>query len=454
MTSFSRFNSNIILFIVSFVMLSLNFSGHLLSTLPLKKFLDGEFPSERFAFSRLVYNLEHGTEAAGGFLLRYEDAEPLYKSVDRDDYTAFKEKVTQESESTTQAYYSHAGLQDDLVFPLWQGLENLKAHILKNAREGSRWHKRLQTLDWYYYNLISQTIIALVNALVIGLFVLWVGKSFKPAHGWLVLAMLLLLSPVLTFYGRSIWWMMWSWFLPMMITLWGLYGCKENRPKLVRNIVLAFMVMIAIFTKTAMGYEFVSTIMVSALVPVVFYAVLNSWRFWQWVRVSIIFGVACFVGFVMAVLYHWNLIEALGRDPAQFFQSHFEMRSSGGETLSPDSVMYKSTQASLLSVILGYLIKTKELSIPQIILMVPLLVWLKKNIKTKRFDFYKKWSKIDQAFVASISVSLLGGISMLMILKGHAYIHGYDIVIWMIPMNLLLFTFYALRLVPFTLNRE
>lgn len=432
------------LFLVATLMLWLNFSGHLLTTLPLKKFIDAEFQSERFVFSRLVYNLEHGKEAQGGLMLRYLSADQLYKSVERYDYADFKEGISDSSE--IEVYSSHAALQDNLVFPLWQGLEKLKVIILANAREGSRWQQRLQTLDWYYYNLISQTLVALVNAITLGLFILWVGRTFSPKQGWIVLAALLILSPVLTFFGRSLWWMMWSWFLPMVITLWGLALHKGTPPKAMASLCMGIAMGGAVFVKTAMGYEFVSTIMTAALVPVVFYAIYQSWGFKKWFITSAILGAFCLIGFLSAFAFHWHVLEKAGLDPAQVIQGRYEARAHGGDTLRDTGEIYRSTQASFLSVLGGYLISPKELSVPQILLMFPFLWWLIGYLKTGRRAILAEERRLWDALASSIGVSFIGGASMLFILKGHAYIHGFDIVIWMIPLNLFLFTFYALRL--------
>ena len=433
-------NRGVPLFVISVLVLWLNFSGHIMSTLPLKKFIEGEFPSERYVFSRLVYNLENGTSAHGGFMLRYEAVDALSESVDRNDYAVFKKTLTETDNPEISPYYSHASVQDDLVFPLWRGLQHIKARVLDSAREGSRWHQRLQTLDLYYYNLISQTLVALVNAFVVSLFVLWVARRFSPKHGWVVLGLLLVLASPMTFFGRSLWWMMWSWFLPFLVTLWGLQAARGNVPSVMKALFLSGLLAGTMFLKAAMGYEFVSTIMVSAMVPIVFYAVSEQWSLRQWFLVSAVLGFGCLVGFLSAIGYHWSLLESAGLDPQSMLQSRFEMRAHGGETLGNNDVINDSTRQSFWGVLIGYLIETKELSIPQIILMAPFFLWLKKHAKTM--------NQVDKALVLSIGVSFLGAVSMLLILKGHAYIHGYDIAIWMLPLNLLLFTFYALRMLP------
>ncbi len=434
-----------ILFAISIILLWLNFSSHLLSTLPLKKFINGEFQSERYVFSRLVYNLKHGQSAEGGFMLVDNQVDMLQNSVERDDYTEYKRRLS-ENEISYSPYLSHYGLQDDLVFPIWQGLKALKIKILEKARPGSRWHKRLQTLDYYYYNLVSQSLVALLNAIAIALLIRWAGVTFSVQVGWLTLGLVLLTMPVLTFYGRSLWWMMWSWFLPCLISL-QIFSAQTEKGGYIRLAMAAFLMCGAVCVNTLMGYEYVAPSMMGALVPIVFYAFMNNWSVRQWFVTSFIVGIGAVIGFLIAIYLHYDALQTYGVDPAQLIKSRYEMRAHGGETaVVKAGEILKSTQSSLLAVIGGYLVSAKELSIPQILFMTPFLVWLVKYFRGERSLASEKLRGIYDGFIAAIAFGMAGGIAMLMILKGHAYIHGYDIVIWAIPTNIFLLIFYAFRI--------
>ena len=101
----------------------------------------------------------------------------------------------------------------------------------------------------------------------------------------------------------------------------------------------------------------------------------------------------------------------------------------------------------LLSVIAGYFISGKELSLPQLLIMAPFLMWLWRYIRTDRNQVSLPLKRLYDGFIAAIVFGLIGGLAMLVILKGHAYIHGYDIVIWAIPTNIFLLIFYAIRII-------
>lgn len=432
----AAFNKPTLLFIAAIIILWLNFSSHALSTLSVDKFIDGEFPSERYVFSRLIHNLEHGPDTDGGLMIAYDHVDMLHNVIDRDVYTQFKQQLV-EGQGSYTIYHSHAGLQDNIVFPIWQGLDWLKGKILEKARPGSRWHKRLQTLDYYYYKMVSQSIVALVNACALSLFLLWVARQFSTPHAWITLGLMLITLPVLTFYGRSMWWMMWSWFLPMLITLWGLYRNKGGPPGIGLSTMLGLLAGAAICTKIMMGYEFISTIMVATMIPIIFYALLNQWSLKDWLKTSAIIGALCVGGALAGIALHIKTLYAISETPIDLMLSTFDARAyGGGDPNRFGGEITKSVVSSPFALILDYLISPKELAIPQILFLAPFLLWLRKQ----------RWPTMapkQRALTASIATGLVGGITMLVILKGHAFIHGYDIVIWAIPMNLFLLLFYT-----------
>lgn len=434
------------LFVIATLVFWLNFTGHYFSALPFQKYIDGEFRSERFAFSRLVHNLQHGTQSEGGFLLAHDAAELTQKSVHRDDYADFKRAYQADPEAYT-VYNSHYGLQDDLMFPIWQGLEAVKAEVLKKAKPNSRWHTRLQKWDYYYYNLISRGLVALLNAAIFAAFLLWAAKEFTLRSAWVAGGLMIVLMPVLGFYGQSIWWMQWRWFLPALLTLWTMHRastCHVREGVRLASIGGGLAVLVCI--NAMMGYEFLIPSMVGAMVPVAYYAVKHGWGVRTWFVKSFVLGCFALAGALAALYIHYDALKDVGVNALDLLQSRFEMRSHGGETVSGKSEIAKSVQQSVFSVYLGYLTSTKELSLPQLVIMAPFFVWLKKYLGGERSLMALDVRRQYDAFIAAIAMGMMGGFMMLTIFKGHAHIHGYDIVIWAIPTNIFLMIFYAQRI--------
>ena len=424
--------SHSVLFLVCVCLFWLNFTNHSFSGLSLEKFLDGEFPSEAFAISRLVYNMEHGHDAKGGFMLRYDNIHDVQKSTDKEDFKTFKENINHDN---VTMYYSHAGMQDDVLKPLWFVLSEIKAQILKHAREGSRWQKRLEHYDIYYFMLVTHAVVALFNALVLGGLVLWIAKTFNTPIAWGSFLFMIVALPILTYFGRSVWWMMGAWFLPLLTMLWWLHFRAVFRwfdAVLAGALAACFVAL-----KVSFGYEYTSTVMMGILVAVIFYAVRDAWSFPKFITMSMIVGVLALFGFAGGVFNHYLSLQNYGLDALEVIQHRFEMRSHGGEEVYNKSLLVKSVNANLLSVVFGYFVSTKELMPPQILIMAPFLVMLWKRRKTMMED------RVFAALSAAIGAGFLGGLSMLVILKGHAYVHGFDIIIWSLPMNIFIGIVYA-----------
>ncbi len=430
-----------IFFVLTVVVLTLNFSAHILSTLPLSEYYDEEFPSEQFVISRSIYNLENDIEDYGGVLFFYDHMDEIYMSLDKEDFYRLKQKIS-DPDVKKNMYLSHSGLQDNIVYPIWLGLNKVKSLITEKGRKGSRWVKRLEKYDIYYFKLISQTVISFFNALVFAVLLLWVTKAYSLKHGYITLALMIILLPILGFYGRSMWWMMWSWFLPFTISALGLaFASSKNKvPGYGVTIMIGAFISFAIGLKTAMGYEFLPTILVSALIPFSYYAVYHGWGIKKWFSRSFIVSILCLAGVGLAFVYHMNTLANYGSsDPLSVIMDRFEKRAYGGEGFeSRKDIVAKSTREPLLGVIGNYLVDSKGYGFPQILLMIPLFVWLLK----KRGEM-RVLPAQDRALLISIALGFVGALSMLVILKGHAHIHGYDIVIWSIPMNILLCVFYA-----------
>ena len=433
--------NKLLFFAIAISILMLNFSSHILSTLSLSEYFDEEFPSERYVISRLAYNLEHDMNDHGGLLSVYKNTDEIYMSLDKEDYYTFKQNLNHDDISKN-LYPSHSGLQDDLINPIWQGLNAIKQYVLKNGREGSRWVERLTKYDIYYFKLISQSVVSLVNALVLSLFLLWVVKEFSIKHGWVTLALIMICLPVLSFYGRSMWWMMWSWFLPFVMSCWSMYffSKQEQAPSIVKSCAVGVLLCGAIALKTMMGYEFLSTILVAALIPVTYYAIYHRWGLKPWFTRSVIISFLCLVGVLVGFLNHVQTLENAGlSDPLSTIMNRFEMRAYGGEGFETRTdTIAKSTRESLPALIGSYLFDPRGYGIPQILFMVPLFIFIWR----RRLSLIG-CSLQEKALLTSIALGFIGALTMLIILKGHAYIHGYDIVVWSIPMNILLCLFYA-----------
>ncbi len=427
--------------LIATLLLAANFSGHMFSSLPLKRFLNNEFPSEAHMITRLAYNSEGSTQDHSGFMLYSPVVEELFLAADKEPYKDIRQTINNNPKDIV-IYQSHVGLQDEMLYPVWKMLFKLRDNVLEKAREGSRWQKRMQSYDLYYIVKITQAFVALFNGLIIALILLWVFKQFSIKTAYIALALVLVLMADLTFFGRSMWWIMGVWFLPFLIMSMS-YLMARGQPLRTAPLLLASILAgLGLTLKTSLGYEFASTIMVSAVVPVTFYAMLNKWSFKSWFIQCLPVGIFQLAGLALTFWLHAQALESGGWDPIALLKETFEGRAHGnGHFDALEDLVGDSVNSSVLGVWASYIFGYKNMGLPQFILMSPLLFWL----WTRRKDWKTGFTKVaeEKALLTGIALGGLGALSMFTILKGHAYIHSYDVAAWSIPMNLLLMVFYA-----------
>lgn len=435
--------TSILFVLCATILLTANFYGHTLSTLPIKRFLNNEFPSESFVISRMIYNETEGLESSGNFMVRYPFINEIFMATSKASFEDIRQKG-QDNIENASLYSSHLGFQDNLMQPLWSALWSLRNHVIETSKDGSRWQQRMLHYDTYYILQISQFCVALFNALIITLILLWVQKQFTIKTAMITLALILILMPGLTFFGRSMWWMMGIWFLPFLLFA-AAYRWNEGRPLSAIPLILTSLLAAATLTlKTTMGYEYTSTIMVSAVIPATFYAILNRWPLKTWLAQCFVIGLCQIAGFTLTLYLHYQALLAIGLDPIETIKERFAMRAYGGENMSNinNEAMSESVQANLLTTYTRQFFQPQGIGIPQAIIMFPLTLWLWK----KRKDF-KTLPQEKKALLACIALGFFGALSMYTILKGHAYIHGYDVIAWSIPMNIMLCILYAQLLI-------
>lgn len=425
--------------LIAVIVLTANFYGHVLSTLPVKRFLNNEFPSESFVISRMAYNEARGTAGAGGFMVRYPYVDELFMANDKEPYRDFTQRGLAQID-TASVYNSHLGLQDNVLSPLWTGLRAIRDYVQTTSRDGSRWQERMEHYDAYYMLQVSQFCVALFNALVLSLILLWVFRQFSSTTAWITFGLMLLLMPALTFFGRSMWWMEGVWFLPFLFFSFA-YLFKQGKPMApLPLLAVSVLAGLALTVKTGMGYEYTSTIMVSAVTPATFYGILNRWTFRAWFIQCLVIGLTQLGGFALALWLHYEALAAAGFDPLEVIMDRFTMRAYGGEAIQTldNNMIRESLDAGLLTTYARQFFQPQGVGIPQAVIMLPLFLWLWRRCKhTAQFTPEQK------ALLACIGLGFFGALSMYTILKGHAFIHGYDVVAWSIPMNILICVFYA-----------
>jgi len=99
-------------------------------------------------------------------------------------------------------------------------------------------------------------------------------------------------APWLVLFGHSVYWMMWSWFAPFLIALWGWRQITLGR-KHMFMLALYGALFLSFLLKMLMGYEYISTIALAASTPIVFYGIRDRWKKIRMLLHIVITGIIC-----------------------------------------------------------------------------------------------------------------------------------------------------------------
>jgi hypothetical protein len=114
----------------------------------------------------------------------------------------------------------------------------------------------------------------------------------------------LALSPWVVCFARNLFWVEASWFLPCLVSL--LIG--DRRPTRANCFSLASFLFLVTLIKCLCGYDFISTVCLSAIVPLVYYQSKSRFSTREIVRQLAVAGGAMFFAFAFAMGLHITLL--------------------------------------------------------------------------------------------------------------------------------------------------
>lgn len=253
---------------------------------------------------------------------------------------------------------------------------------------------------------------------------------------------LLLMNNWFIVSARNLYWVTFTLILPFILVL--LYHhSEENSKKKLSEKLLYTVTFIAIAIKSACGYEFISTVMVAAEIPIIYYAIKNKW---PWRKSILRFcknGIAAIAGFLFALcihivqcfLYYGKLSSAF-----QLLQYTITKRTGLGN-IQVDEVYWDSLDASKLSVISEYMFKGRPIIwlLPMGVLLFAYMSGILASFVDKRYsisinDNRQKYLGLAVTFLISLSAPL----SWYVLASGHSYIHVViNYLLWSLPCVLL-----------------
>ena len=303
-----------------------------------------------------------------------------------------------------------------------------------------------------WFHLLTASAMAL--AAVVILFLL--NKKFGIGMA-LIWGVVFLLSPWIVHFARNLYWVEFTWFLPMLFGL--LCSAYADNKKMV---VISYVgVFLSVFLKSACGYEYITTVMMGAILFLMADAgtalFMDKKEFPKIFKHIFLIGIAALMGFLAAICVHayiradgdiWSGIRSI-------YENNVLERTWGGNPEDFPESERASLEASALTVLKMYYhfdtslimgISGKLFGGLCILSLLSLFggIWKDKNILYMFF-------LLISAFLTSVSWFVLG--------KAHSYIHthmnfamwyfGFVQLLFYIPLHML-----WIKLKAYKLKRE
>jgi hypothetical protein len=209
-----------------------------------------------------------------------------------------------------------------------------------------------------------QAVTALAMALVVAALFFFIRRDFG-LRAAVAVAAVMLLSPWLVVFSRNLYWVTFTWFLPLLVAMAFAGRIFSGGRVLVAALALWFVVYLL---KFLCGYEYLTAIFLAACVPLVHAALRQQRAFASLLRVVVLHGTALLLALLAAFVVHasslpsvqgksgWQQIlltaekRLAARDPAQ------TAREACAGDADCVAVMQASLESNPLRVAAGYLL--------------------------------------------------------------------------------------------------
>ena len=432
----------ICLCVFSTLLLFCGFQWNLWRVADRKWFLNHQRDMESQILGRLVKSRQAGLFSAGGLT---GFVSPDARAVEYDDepfeyqYAAYRDCL---AFGAYTPYMSHVGGQG-LVF----GLLDAVIGISPRAK-----------LELFH------AFTSLLSAVVLATVVLWFYREFGLPASMLVLASAVL-TPWLTVFGRNLWWCIWAFYLPMAAVMHFLRRSSNVSGR--RAVTFGTLVFATVLVKCLItGYEYITTALIMALAPFVYYAVLRRHTMGAFLRgaLAAFLGECLAVGVSVAILcVQVAAVKGSAQAGLEHMARALKKRTYADARNLPPPIVesLKSSPAEVLEVYLTgtffdagnylparssfvsrHVYRVRYWYLIALFLLASVAVRLRAN---KHASPEARWKSF--ALTSATWFSILAPVSWFLIFKAHSYIHtGINFITWQMPFTLFGFALVALAI--------
>jgi hypothetical protein len=389
--------------------------------------------SESLVLGRLVENKMVNKDSFRGFLGQHANSSITSKKdlVDAQ-YRFYEDLSTYTSNNQYNVYLHQLGGQVVLL----QTADGLIMSALQVAKDKN--FARPKFLDKVNENkiVLLQLVVAAFNAVVISMLLLWFAFEFDLSLAW-VLLLITLASPWLSVFGRNLYWIIGLWFLPMVLAAWVLkyFGNKKSDTfigLIAKNILFASCMVVSIFIKSTMGYEYLSTIVLAMLSVVLYYGIRYDWSMLRVAFTMLVGGLGSVIGFASCILVHYYKLVLYfdGSSERALNQiAHMIHKRTSGDITSLGGNDVANISGNTIVIILKYTFSIWNLFPPYIMFLAPFF-WVSRIVIWGNIKFPQKIRALGIVTLFSMSAP----ISWFILARGHSVFHYHiNYVLWHLP---------------------
>lgn len=396
-----------------------------------KLFFDWRTTQERMVLARLVQSRQSDIFSYGALLGAWDPASPSMKL---DAQQIYLENGQLE---TYIPYTSHPALQG-VLFGLFDQVFDLRPKLNLNLFHGA---------------------VSVLSAFVFGLLIYWIIIELGWSAGILTL-LFIFFSDWITLFAGNIFWNLWSFYLPFVAV--SLYLMDTSATEKYEQRTIGIILFLTILIKCLFtGFEYITTALIMPLIPLIFYAVRDSWGWSKlvirgiWASMSLAAGVmvatATLIWQIMQVQGSFQeavttLMHTLGRrtygDPTVYFIEADSLRAK----LWPVLLSYIQGRAVLLTQVLH--IRSVTIEVNYLALFILFLLCTLLLVFLMKLQVNAGNKAVIYALLITTWASLVAPLSWFIVFKAHSFIHTQmNFIIWQMP-----FTLYGFALGGYTLK--
>ncbi|WMJ89800.1 hypothetical protein [Anaerocolumna sp. MB42-C2] len=295
--------------------------------------------------------------------------------------------------------------------------------------------------------IIVIKLIKLINAIYLSIMLtiilLWIRKEVSLTVSISTLFILSFCCSNLIAFGTNLYWMAGSMFLPMVSSIIILNSKNFTLSKKYFNITF-LVAFISCFLKQLLYFEFITTIMISMMIPYFYFAIKNKYNLKKCFKLFLFpvagaissFAFTCVIKIIM-LNKNYSL-----KDAINLFFSPIIYRILG-DSQSTSSLINKSTEYPVTQLI-NDMLSFEAISLKGIFKVTEgqLIIISAILIMITYFIFYKNkkvYNNKHIAFTLCTIISILAPFSWYILAKPHTFVHEWlCVILWYLPFNILL----------------